>query len=797
MAIFAHYFRNLRMQRSYLLILLGFFLIQNLSGQLSEHSHKAKINLSSKNLSDLIALGIAVDHGIHVKGSYFIGDFSHDELERIQSAGFKMEMVLDKYMGETASQRGGTVNCPVKPSNAPYYPLPQNYPFGSMGGFVTLAEMYESIDDMRSQYPKLVTLRRQISNNKTANNNSIYYVKISDNPEIDENEPEILYTALHHAREPLSASQMLYFMWYLLENYDSDPEVKRLVDSRELYFIACLNPDGYEHNRTTNPTGGGFWRKNRRNNNDNTYGVDLNRNYSYAWGFNDDGSSPMGTNDTYRGYAPFSEPETRSLKTFIEARDFNIVLNYHTWGDLLIMPWGYSETICEDSSLYFAMAKEMTKYNHFKAGTSRATLNYSVNGTSDDWNYGEVQSKKKIFAFTPEVGYAFWPDRKDILTLNHTTQYMNFASAWNTGQCAHISEHAALGFDSESRNINIELTRTGVQDGPIEIIATSNFPGIQFNKSVFSFNLNPGETRNVDLDFTFNIYPNVGDSIVFTYEMQTGSYRELIQSTKIYLGQAMWSEDFLTADKWQSTTNKPWSLSTTEYTSAPSSLTDSPNDNTTSNVQKEIQTTQYINLKTAKKAYLSFSAKWDFDSERDYAQVLVSIDDFNYVPLCGAYTSTGGSFQDNGNPLYTGTQSQWIREWIDISEYVGQRIYIKLLMNSNSNLSTHDGIYIDDIKVYSKFYTDVNPIESEVWSIYPQPATNSFSINTSSEAIDLIQNIELVDIHSHKIACAFTKKASQIICQINEKSSSGIYTVIIHNKTGKPVMKKVILQQQD
>jgi murein tripeptide amidase MpaA len=97
----------------------------------------------------------------------------------------------------------------------------------------------------------------------------------------------------------------MYYMWYLLENYGTDPEATYLVDNREMYFVPCFNPDGYEYNRQTDPNGGGMWRKNRRNNG-GSYGVDLNRNFGYMWGYDDLGSSPIPSSETYRGPSAFS-----------------------------------------------------------------------------------------------------------------------------------------------------------------------------------------------------------------------------------------------------------------------------------------------------------------------------------------------------------------------------------------------------------------------------------------------------------------------------------------------------------
>jgi len=142
-----------------------------------------------------------------------------------------------------------------------------------MGGFTTYQEMLDELDQMRSLYPNLISARISTSNITTYEGRTVYYVRLSDNPDVDENEPEVLYTGVHHA----------------------------LVDNIEMYFIPVVNPDGYVYNQQTNPNGGGMWRKNRRNNGDGTYGVDPNRNYSYLWGYNNTGSSPTSSSDTYRG----------------------------------------------------------------------------------------------------------------------------------------------------------------------------------------------------------------------------------------------------------------------------------------------------------------------------------------------------------------------------------------------------------------------------------------------------------------------------------------------------------------
>ena len=116
-------------------------------------------------------------------------------------------------------------------------------------------------------------------------------------------------------------------MWYLLENYDTDTDVKAIIDNTELFFIPIVNPDGYIYNETTNPFGGGLWRKNRKDNQNGSYGVDLNRNYSYVtpegeevW--NTAGTSNNTSDNTYAGTMPFSEPESKAVRYFIELHEF-------------------------------------------------------------------------------------------------------------------------------------------------------------------------------------------------------------------------------------------------------------------------------------------------------------------------------------------------------------------------------------------------------------------------------------------------------------------------------------------
>ncbi len=128
-----------------------------------------------------------------------------------------------------------------------------------MGGFYTFDEVVAQLDTMHSLYPNLITKKDSIGS--SIEGRTIWAVKISDNPDINEDEPQVFYNSLTHAREPEGMETVIYFMYYLLENYGKDPEVTYLVNNRELYFIPVVNPDGYVYNEQISPEGGGLMEK--------------------------------------------------------------------------------------------------------------------------------------------------------------------------------------------------------------------------------------------------------------------------------------------------------------------------------------------------------------------------------------------------------------------------------------------------------------------------------------------------------------------------------------------------------
>ncbi len=287
-----------------------------------------------------------------------------------------------------------------------------------MGNYKNLEEINQKIDSIVTSTPSIVSPK--ISIGQTIDGRDIWAFKISDNPTVDEEEPEVLYTACIHAREVITPEVLFYFIDHLTSNYGGDPDITWLVDNRELWFVPMVNPDGYFWNQVISPAGGGMWRKNRRNNGDGTYGVDLNRNFGYKWGYDNTGSSPDTDDQTYRGTGPFSEPETQTMRDFAESREFVVSVYYHSYSNLILWPWGYAEIYTPDEDIFAAMGDSLLYMNGY--WPCPGWMLYLTNGDSDDWIYGEQTAKNKTFAFTMEVGDymdGFWPPGNRIQALIH------------------------------------------------------------------------------------------------------------------------------------------------------------------------------------------------------------------------------------------------------------------------------------------------------------------------------------------------------------------------------------------
>lgn len=354
-----------------LLFLVLFAFIQSYS---QNTTHKQiKIAASPEVFAALSAAGIPVDDAFFNKKEHTLTLALSEQEQMIliqNDIHFTVEIEdLSAYYAERNTGISSVEAMREAMQISANYPIPFGFSLGSCGGHSTIEQCYEHLDNMHSLYPNLISEREAVSDMLTHDGAPMYYVKISNNPEVNQDKPQVLYTGMHHAREPGGMQHLLYYMYYILEQYETDAAIRDLIDNTEMYFIPIVNVDGYQYNIDTHPNGGGMWRKNRRiNSGGNSPGVDLNRNYGFAWGWDNEGSSPVPYSETYRGPTAFSEPETQMIKEFCENHDFKIALNYHSYSNLLLYAWGYIAETTPHESVFSEYAKRMTADNHYVYG---------------------------------------------------------------------------------------------------------------------------------------------------------------------------------------------------------------------------------------------------------------------------------------------------------------------------------------------------------------------------------------------------------------------------------------------
>lgn len=697
----------------------------------------ARATITVNDRSDvrtLQALGICLDHTeIDAQGA-IQGDFSARDLELARRAGFAVEVGIadvSAYYAERAAaspapQRSfGGPGCPGSVG----HPVPAQFTTGSMGGFLTWQEMQDQLDLMVALHPDLISPKVSIGTSHEGR--PIHVLRISNDPNVDQAKPEVLYDALHHAREPEGAMQLLYFMWSLLERYGTDPLITHIVDTRELYFVPCVNPDGYVYNETTDPFGGGMWRKNRRDNGDGSFGVDLNRNYGLAWGIDDDGSSPDPFSDVYRGPSAFSEPETQAMRDFIIGRQFATQHSHHTRGHFLLYPWGHSSGQTPDGDVFRTYAQRMTEDNGFHFGTTLEALYYLANGSATDWSYGEQLAKPKIFGYVPETGTyvdGFWPTPDRIVPLAQANMEQNLLLALFAGAYAEAKDVSPRVTAGSTPDVTFTLQRLGLQDGPCTVSveplsnvvaagAPQTFTGLDTLESVTS-------AIGLTLD------PLLTDGDAFSYVLVLDADGLLLRDTIDRIHGApltAFSDDAGTGDAWAG----GWSVTNEDWSSPPASFTDSPLSDHVDLEDNPWGLITPINLTLATTATLEFMTRWTLQSELDQVQVEASADGVSWTTLCGTYSRPGSVTQLEDEPVYDGKRTDWTRERLLLDDFVGGPLHLNFRLRSEDNIN-YDGFYLDDVSVIitGAVWTGIaeSTIAGATTQCHPSPATTSTSV---------------------------------------------------------------------
>jgi len=266
-------------------------------------------------------------------------------------------------------------------------PMPLALPQGGRNGsYHSHLETGLYLQELADRYPSLAKL---LSIGLSTEGRELWMLQISDRVDEGAAEPNLYIIGCHHAREWISVEVPLLLARHLLENYDRDPRIRAIVDRSRIFILPITNPDGLEfsidHYR--------FWRKTRHYLGNYIWGIDLNRNYGFKWGFDNQGSAPYPNSEVYRGPIPFSEPESAAIRDFLLQHPPAATISYHNYSQYILYPWGYTTALPPDEPLMKTVAAEMAgrifavRGTRYEYGTGAASL-YKTNGDLDDWVYG-------------------------------------------------------------------------------------------------------------------------------------------------------------------------------------------------------------------------------------------------------------------------------------------------------------------------------------------------------------------------------------------------------------------------
>jgi hypothetical protein len=735
----------------------------------SEQEKYSQVRIFATTQNDfkrLTQVDLHLEHGNRKPGVYIESWLSATEIDLLNKSGVAYQITIPdwmEYYNSLPQMSPAQISQALQKSQQDFNVTHSIY--GTMGGHLKWAEAINKIDSLRIQYPTLVSAKWSIGN--SYENRAMWTIRVTKNPDASTGRPEIWLNGMTHAREPLGMSNILYYIYWLVENYNIDPIATYILNNREIYFTPFINPDGYVYNETTNPNGGGMWRKNRRPQTGAT-GVDLNRNFGTYnfWNSSNGGSSTSPSSDTYRGTAPFSEPETQVFRTFFNSRNFKVSLDYHTSGNLLIKPYAWCDPVpTPDDAVFNEYGGDIVAVNHFLFGTPYQTVNYYVRGGDLDWCYSTDSTghTEHRFTMTPEVGtMGFWPPQYDILPEAQSCLEMNkymtlvagpyvglrSANLNKTGYVQGETGNLKVLFRNKgqgvAQNLRVELTPlSGYLSVPTQIYTKPSL-GVFASDSV-TFNFTVGATA-----------PN--NSVIYARLRlrQNDTITMYDKNVSIFVGNGY---TVLKDSAENGTTNFPtmtnWSIVTNKYLSPTHSF---KGICTNSGINQMISVP--LNVSTYPAVYLSWYQKFALETGYDYGFVDVSSNN-------GTSWARIATF----NGLDSST---WKLQSFNISSFVGgsSNMLVRFRDSCDTNLNW-DGWYVDNINVTAYQVAPMSagnngalvPAKYELSQNYPNPFNPTTKINFALPK-DGIVKITIFDLLGREVRTL-----------VNESKTAGYYSV--------------------
>lgn len=708
--------------------------------------------------------GLEIDHGIRKPGQYIDTWLSEKEMAMLQTSGVPYKVEIDDW-DEYYNSRQNLMT-PVELDQA----MREAYErdnishsiYGTLNnGCLRDTEVVRKLDSLRLEYPTLVSQKFSIGT--TYNGKVLWCIRVTKNPNAPTGRPEVLYHALIHAREPVAMENQLYYIYWLLENYNIDPMATYILNNREIYWIPVFNRDGYIYNEP----GGGMWRKSRKPCSGGI-GADLNRNYGIYqfWNAPNGGSSTSCASDTYRGTLPFDQNETQAVTNFVMSRNFKAGLGAHTYGNYLIKPWAWCDpTPTPDDAKFNVFLADATIYSHYTIGTPYQTVGYYVRGSADDWYYQDSahNSTQRAFVMTPESGTTgFWPTQAEVLPLCEgmlwTNQYVSLIAGPYVNPVSKTFNQPTYN-PGQAGNFKLVFRNKGLMTAnnvKAQLIPWNSFVTIPTQQYTYAA-LASFQTDSATFNFTVAANTPVNCAIPTTLNLKIDTSTVYTETIYIYVGTgSVTLNDDAEGGIGNWTVQGNWSLHTDSYHSPTHSFAYAPYPN---NANYSLTLTTPINMVSTPVCYLNFWNRVSLEANWDYGIVEIS-------------SNNGSTWQQISS--YTGNNLTWSQQSFDITSYVnaGAQVKIRFRLTSDGN-TTNQGWWVDDIKLtnYCRAMVGVSgqtniPKTFAVAQNYPNPFNPSTVIKYQLPRPEMV-TIKVYDLLGKEIASL-----------VNERKEPGYYEAV-------------------
>ncbi|MFI6643615.1 M14 family zinc carboxypeptidase [Streptomyces sp. NPDC050504] len=336
------------------------------------------------------------------------------------------------------------------------------------------------------------SLTKVVSLGKTVKGQDILALKLSKGAKKskDGTKPATLYMSNQHAREWITPEMNRRLLHHYLAGYGKDPRITKIVDTTELWFVLSANPDGYDY--THSAGGDRQWRKNLRDNNGDGKttpgdGVDLNRNFSYKWGYDNEGSSPDPADETYRGPSAMSEPETTAVDRFQKRIGFQFGINYHSAAQLILYGVGWQvATDTPDDVVLKSLAGTPAKSAVPGYRPQVSSELYTTNGEAD----GHAANVNGMQMFTPEMSTCATASRVDP------------NDEWDPADCGSVfnfPDSEKLIQQEFAKNVPFALAVAETSAHPDEPVSVTGQAAPDFNPNAFATSYARGADQEVSV----------------------------------------------------------------------------------------------------------------------------------------------------------------------------------------------------------------------------------------------------------------------------------------------------------